>query len=147
MRRLKLLFGLSLLTFSLFSQDRLGLANSNYMPVTTNLFNPSSIVDSYTWLDINLVGTSLFFHNNYLYMPGSKLAPSDRFTFNFSLNGELGQFDNKFDKNIYADANVFFPSASLVLGRSSVAISANSRNVVDIRNIPWQVANGMYNGF
>ena len=147
MKGKKLFFGFCLFTFSLFAQDRLGLANSNYMPVTTNLFNPSSLVDSYTWLDINVVGASVFFHNNFLYIPGSKLAPSDRFTFNFSLDGELGQFDNKFDKNIYAEASVFLPSASLVLGRSSVAINATSRNIVDIRNIPWQVAKGMYNGF
>ncbi len=147
MKVLKLFFGFWLFTFSLFSQDRLGLANSNYMPVTTNLFNPSSIVDSYTWLDINAVGASLFFHNNYLYIPASQLAPSDRFTFNFSFDSDLGQFDNSFDKNISADATVFLPSASLVLGRSSVAINATSRNVIDIRNFPAQVAKGMYTGF
>lgn len=145
--KLKLVFVICCITLTLRSQDRLGLANSNYMPVATNAFNPSSIVDAYTWLDINLVGASVFLHNNFLYIPGSNLAPSDRFTFNFKFDNNLGQFDNHFDKNLYADISVMLPSASLVLGRSSVAINANSRNVIDIRNFPWQVAKGMYNGF
>ena len=129
------------------AQDRLGLANSNYMPVTTNLFNPSSIVDAYTWLDINLIGASVFFHNNYLYVPGFNLTTKDRLTFNYKFGTQLPTYDNKFDKNLYVDATVLTPSASIVIGRFSAAINSNSRNIVDIRNMPWQVADGMYKGF
>jgi len=136
-----------LFAFGLRSQDRLGLANSNYQPVTTNLFNPSSIVDAYTWLDINLIGASVFFHNNYLYIPGIELTTKDRFTFNYKFGNDLSTFSNHFDKNIYVDATIMGPSASLVIGRFSAAVNTNSRNVVDIRNMPWQVADGMYKGF
>ncbi len=117
------------------------------MPVTTNLFNPSSIVDAYTWLDINLVGASVFFHNNYLSIPGSGLSPSDRFQFKFKFSNDLIENTSPFDKNIYVDANVMLPSASVVIGRHSVALNTNFRTVVDIRNVEMESARGFYKGF
>lgn len=146
MRRI-LVVGFCLFTFSLFSQDRLGLANSNYMPVTTVMNNPSSIVDSYTWLDINLIGASLFFNNNYIYMDGDKLTVSDRFQFKFGFDQKPGENTSTFNKNFYLDFTAPLPSATLVVGRHSGGLEANFRTVVDIHGVPHQVARGLYNGF
>ncbi|MCX6181809.1 MAG: DUF5723 family protein [Bacteroidetes bacterium] len=139
--------GLCFFSFSLMSQDRLGLANSNYMPVTTALNNPSSIVDAYTWLDINLVGASVFFENNYLYIPGDKLTIADRFKFNFSFDQGPRQNLSHFDKNFFVDATVALPSASVVIGRQSGGWITNFRTMVDLEGVPYQVAQGLYSGF
>jgi len=139
--------GFSLFTISLFSQDRLGLANSNYMPVTTVMNNPSSIVDSYTWLDINLIGASLFFQNNYLYIKGNNLTIADRFQFKFGFDQALGENKSAFDKNFFLDFTVPLPSATLTVGRNSGGLESNFRTVVDLHGIPTQVARGLYNGF
>ncbi|MFM7022664.1 MAG: DUF5723 family protein [Flavobacteriales bacterium] len=142
-----LVVGFSFFASSLFSQDRLGLANSNYMPATTVLNNPSSIVDSYTWLDINLIGASVFFENNYLYLNGNNLTTADRFKFNFDFQNGLSENTSTFNKNIYVDATVPLPSASVVLGRQSAGWETNFRTTVDLHGAPYQVARGLYNGF
>ena len=149
---LKIFFVISL-TGLLFSsavtaQDRLGLANSNYMPVTTLLNNPSSIVDSYTWLDINLIGASLSVSNNYLYMDGSKLSIADRFQFKFGFDHLPSENTSTlFNKNIFVDLTIPLPSAALVVGRHSGALAATMRTVVDLNGFPTAVARGLYQGF
>jgi len=45
---------------ALFSQDNLGIAGSTRAPVNTVLNNPSTIVDSRAFIDINLAGISVF---------------------------------------------------------------------------------------
>jgi hypothetical protein len=146
MRRI-LVVGFFFFTFTLFSQDRLGLANSNYMPVTTVMNNPSSIVDSYTWLDINLVGASLFFENNYLYMKGDQLTVADRFKFKFGFDQSPGENLSHFNKNFFVDLTVPLPSASVVVGRQSGGWVTNFRTMVDLEGVPYQVAQGLYTGF
>jgi hypothetical protein len=49
------------------AQERVGLANSNYAGTTGMPLNPSSMVDSKAWLDINLVGVDAFAWNNFVY--------------------------------------------------------------------------------
>jgi hypothetical protein len=51
------------------AQDNLGIAGSSRAPVNTLLINPSSIVDSRAFIDINLVGLSAFARNNFMYLP------------------------------------------------------------------------------
>lgn len=53
---------------TVFAQERVGLANSNYAGTTGMPLNPSSMVDSKAWLDINLVGVDAFAWNNFVYL-------------------------------------------------------------------------------
>jgi hypothetical protein len=55
-------------TTSSFAQERLGLANSNYAGTTGMPLNPSSMVGSKVWLDINIVGADVFAWNNFEYL-------------------------------------------------------------------------------
>ena len=66
-RILLLVACVSCTTISL-AQERLGLANSNYAGTTGMPLNPSSMVDSKAWLDINLVGVDAFAWNNFVYL-------------------------------------------------------------------------------
>ncbi|MCH5597442.1 hypothetical protein [Niabella ginsengisoli] len=49
-----------------FSQDLLGLSTGNYAGITGMNLNPASIVDSRLKFDLNLIGVSNYYSNNYL---------------------------------------------------------------------------------
>ena len=55
------------------AQDNLGIAGSSRSPVNTLLNNPSSIVDSRAFIDIQLFGVSTFARNNFVFLPGGSL--------------------------------------------------------------------------
>jgi hypothetical protein len=52
----------------LLSQDELGMAGSTRAPVNTVYFNPASICDSRTFIDIELFGLGAFVQNNLVFV-------------------------------------------------------------------------------
>lgn len=66
--RINLLIATLCAAISATAQERLGLANGNYAGTTGMPLNPSSMVDSKAWLDINLVGVDAFAWNNFVYL-------------------------------------------------------------------------------
>src|SRR4051812_39592029 len=58
-----------------YSQEWLGIANSNYAGVTGITLNPASMVGSRLKWDVNIIGGDLFLQNNYVYIPGLYSKP------------------------------------------------------------------------
>ena len=52
-----------------FSQEKLGIANSNFHPTSSIFLNPSSSVDSRTFAQLNLIGLNAFMVTNQMYLP------------------------------------------------------------------------------
>ncbi|MGB1032611.1 MAG: hypothetical protein ACPGWM_08340, partial [Flavobacteriales bacterium] len=75
-----LLVLLTLLTCNLNAQESMGIRASNYAPTQSIFLNPSSIVDSKAFIDINLVGFSVFARNNFVYLS------TDSFSIKQALN-------------------------------------------------------------
>jgi hypothetical protein len=124
-----ILLGLFFLNITIYSQENQGLIFDNYSPVTGQFINPSNIVDSKTWLDINLIGASAFVYNNYFFYPNTTL-------FNFdSFNSEPLFKSNISEIKAYENALIPGPAASLIFGRQSASIFSNLRIVANGDNV------------
>src|SRR4051812_35952878 len=55
--------------FSALAQEKLGIANSNYQSTSSIFLNPSSSVDSRTFIQFNLIGLNAYAYTNQVYMP------------------------------------------------------------------------------
>ncbi|MCF8424777.1 MAG: DUF5723 family protein [Bacteroidia bacterium] len=70
----KLLFLISISTH-LLSQDKLGYIGSTYAGVSSIYSNPTNLLNSKIFVDINIVGAGLFIENNLVYFPKKKFSP------------------------------------------------------------------------
>jgi hypothetical protein len=124
------------------AQDNLGIAGSSRAPVNTLLINPSSIVDSRAFIDINLVGLSAFARNNFMYLPAKGFSLT-----NPQMSG-LPPINTKPSiYNVYADVAVQGPGATFAVKSHAFGISTAVRSAADVRGIPKQVSNYVTNGF
>jgi hypothetical protein len=64
----KLVFLISISTH-LLSQDKLGYIGSTYAGVSSIYSNPTNLLNSKIFVDINIVGAGLFIENNLVYFP------------------------------------------------------------------------------
>ena len=127
-KNILILFLLFLSTIS-NAQFKFGLANSNYAGVNGIEFNPSSIADQKMYADYHLVGLQLFASNNYTFFQGTL----------FSIkNGDDQNYytTNRSDKYGFLKASVMGPSASMVLGKSSIGFTTFVRGYADARRVP-----------
>jgi hypothetical protein len=115
----------------LLSQDELGMAGSTRAPVNTVYFNPASICDSRTFIDVEFFGLGAFVQNNLVYV-GKK---------DFSLidYGGIGNIQYNHKKNkYYAKANVSIKGPSFTANWKEHAFGVHSGvNVMaDVRRLP-----------
>lgn len=136
-----------LLSSALYGQETMGIANSNYSPTNTINLNPASIVDSWTYLDINLIGAGAYIRNNSVYIPKedfqfiSHLRDETSTTIN-----EPGFNENGNKKFAYTDVFVHGPSATLSLEKFAVGVSTQVKHYNDVRNMPEPFVNFMREG-
>jgi len=125
-------------THNSFAQENMGIANSNYAPANTLLLNPSSIVDSKSYLDINIIGASAFAQNNYVYLA------KENFLFRKDIFN-LGQVQpsyntNRKTANGILDIGIQGPTATMAFGKHSFGIYTGARGYVNARKIPVAAA-------
>jgi hypothetical protein len=118
------------LVSSVTAQENLGMRNDNYNPVNGQLLNPSNIVDTKPWLDINIVGASAYLRNNFAFYPNSTLLNFDQYDMDPSYKMSLDKI------KAFGDFEIIGPSASIGIGRHSVSVFSNVRGVVNVKNIP-----------
>jgi hypothetical protein len=128
---------------SSYAQERLGIANSNYGGVNGTWLNPSSMVDSRVFIDIHLVGASAFVHNNYAYLPNSKIT--DLFKQTDWTN--VGFRENNRSKNGFADASVVGPSAMLSIGKNAFGFHTAARSYTHAQNFPAELVDVWRTGY
>ncbi len=116
-------------------QDKAFLANSNYAPTSSVYLNPSSMSDSKTWLDINLVGFGAMAHNNYLYIPNSHLSSllkSDNITVNDRYNNRRNQ--------AIVSSNIQGPGFTLQIKDHSFGLNTSIRSITNANRIPSELS-------
>jgi hypothetical protein len=151
-RLLVLLAILILWTQNIFSQQLLGIVNSNFAGSNSTLINPSALNSSKLYMDINLVTFNQFLGNDYLYIRGE-----DYSFFNFlSRDPELpsyGPDDMPFDrytntrnKNVFIQTLVRGPAFFQNRGRHAYSLYTGVRLLSSARHVPYELGNFGYYG-
>lgn len=106
------------------------------------LNNPSTIVDSRAFIDINLVGASAFARNTLVMLDGKSFSTAmfDTMT-TVPLTKRKGPF------SVYADVMVHGPSATFAVKQHAFGIHTAARVVADVRGIPDNVKDMIRQGF
>lgn len=127
------------------AQERLGIANSNYAGTTGMPLNPSSMVDSKAWLDINIVGADAFLWNNYLFMSKEDFRfirdvsnPQNMPSPRFRTNGK--------EKHGVINLRVDGPSFTLSQGKNAFGFHTAGRTFVSFEDIMEPSAQFISNG-
>ncbi len=134
-----LYLALFIMSISLSAQDNIGISGSNYSPTNTVLINPSSIVDSKAFIDINLAGASVYAHNDYVYIPKGQFN-----FFQLIKSPEEQLIEPKFDNSrsryyAVADINVHGPSFTFAIGEHALGLYTGVRSVTDARNVSGEL--------
>lgn len=133
------------------AQEMWGITTSNYAGSTGTLLNPTSIITSKLYMDINLATADIFFENNYAF-----IHKQDYSLFHFIRGKDFPEygpdalpFDHytgKNDKYVYASELLKGPSAMVAIGRHAFAIHTGARVLSSLYRIPYDIANFGYYG-
>jgi len=139
-----------------FSQQMLGTTLGNYAGINGSQLNPSALLNSKSYLDIQLLELDVFLQNNYLYMKKSDYRFSNFFKSGYDWpihQEEYGteerifyRYANKRNKNVFVQVRVNGPGAMLIWGDHAVALSTAFRTVVSADKVSYELANFIYLG-
>jgi hypothetical protein len=134
----------------------LGTTLGNYSGVNGLQLNPSSMMNSKPYLDINLLALDVFVQNNFLYMDKHEYQFTSFFKSGNELPSHLEQYgtglrnfyiyNDKNVRNIYVQLRINGPGAMMVYGNQAFAITTGVRSVSSGRKIPYEIANFSYMG-
>ncbi len=148
----------SILIFTTYarSQDMLGLSTGNYTGVTGMNLNPASIVDSRLKFDLNLIGVSTYFSNNYLSVKRTALLDGSFFRDKYK-DWSMVQRDLLEENTLKANEKVNLRLNTRVIApisfmlsagkRSAIALSINNRTGMYVDNINQDFARLAYRSF
>jgi hypothetical protein len=114
------------------AQENYGSLSSNYTPTNSVFINPSSMLDSKTWLDINLVGVGVFGMNNLASLDHTNYGRIIR-TQTFPEDVEYHQGKKKY--HAYNRNFVQGPAAVWSQGDHAAGLSFGGRSFTDARGI------------
>ena len=130
MKKAIVIFLLFLPTLSAKAQSYVGYLTDNYSGVHGLIANPANIVDSRFKTDVNLVGVSTFFSNDYY---GLKLGDVITSDFDFDTDGKKYP---KESNNFFGNADALGPSFMFNVSRnSSLALFTRGRVSYNINKI------------
>jgi hypothetical protein len=135
---------------NVFSQNTFGSINSNYSPSNSVSLNPSSISNSKTFLDINLIGAGIYANNNLLMIPNSNF-------FNILTTGttidrkkdvffDQNTLNQKETINLFSKTFIAGPGFIITQGDHSGGLSFNNRGYAAINNIPYFIGSFAQHG-
>ena len=135
---------------SVRAQEMNGFVHSNYSGITGSLINPTSILNSKLYLDINLVGLHLNVDNNYIFLAKDEyrfsrfLEPDPVFPEHIEeVSGDSRNFYDLYNtdhKNAFSQVRVMGPSAMFALGSQAFGISTGYRVLASGHRIPYDLA-------
>jgi Family of unknown function (DUF5723) len=116
---------------SFWGQDELGIAGSQRAPVNTAYFNPASICDARTFVDVEFAGVGVFLYNNLAFV-GKK---------DFSLTdfGGIGNIQYNLERKRYAaklNASIKGPSFTATYKEHSFGMHTGVNVMFDLRRLP-----------
>ena len=143
-RKRLICFAILFIACSATAQERIGLANSNDAGTAGMPLNPSSMVDSKAWLDINLVGVDAFSWNNFVYLSKDnfyfwKNVPQNNWpTPLYRLNGK--------EKHGVVNLRIDGPSFTLSKGKNAFGFHTATRGFVSFEDFLEPSALYVYEG-
>lgn len=121
--------------FVCLPQEKLGISNSNYSSTNSIYLNPSSSVDSRTYMQLNIVGANVFAMTNIAYLPNFSVWQAKR--------------DNAIQDPIVPDSHLrkyLFGNASadglaFVISKENygAGLFVRGRSMASVRRLPYQV--------
>ncbi|MCC6369377.1 MAG: hypothetical protein IT236_00085 [Bacteroidia bacterium] len=122
------------------AQEKLGIVNSNYSSSNSIYLNPSSSVDSKTYMQLNLAGANFSLFNNIGYLPWFSVWRMKRH------GGEI-QYPKisslKLKKFLYATAGIDGPAFVISHGNIGAGLFVRARSVVDVQRLPYELTNAL----
>jgi hypothetical protein len=137
---------------SLQAQEMWGIVSSNYAGSNSTLINPSFLVNSRLYQDINMLAGDFFFENNAVNINKSdyrlfRLFGPDAEIPSYGEDGYIVDiYNNKDLKYAYSSIHLRGPSFMQVRGDQAYAVHTGFRSIVDNRNLPYEIANFAYYG-
>lgn len=126
--------------FNIKAQYMEGYATSNYSGINGINYNPASVVDSRTKLDINFLTASLTIDNNYLGLQQNLINPFDSSLFEVAIRSNNGK-----NKNVFINADILGPSFLFTLNEShSIGFITQYRTLSNFKNVSEEFADLYY---
>ncbi len=140
---------LFLINLTVFSQNFLGVNQSNYSGITRFELQPASIADNRLKFDMNLLGTSVGFYNNFLSMKaGSMRQMIFEETDSAFWDNNVSQNYNGDSKSIYMNWDIQLPSFMITLSdKAAMAFTSKWRTFVNIDGVEEDMARLIVNDF
>jgi hypothetical protein len=129
-----------------------GITTSNYAGSTGALLNPSSIITSKLYMDINIATADVFIQNNYAYIHKEDyslfqyISKSPEFPKYGPDEMPFDHYTDKKDKYVYSSELVKGPSFMISAGRHAFAFHTGARAVTSVNGLPYDIANFSYYG-
>jgi len=131
------------------AQNSFGALHSNYTPTNSLYINPSSILDSKVWLDVNILGVGTFLMNDLVYIKNKRLSTEIKHgiqeTSTFS-DDDIAYNQSRKKYHAYNKTFVAGPSAVWSQGNHAVGLSSGIRSYTAARRIPDYIAEFIENG-
>lgn len=138
------------------SQEMLGTTLGNYAGINSVQLNPSAMLGSKQWLDIQLVGAGISLQNNYMYLAKEEFVIWDIFKSGFVLpthDEDYGtevrnfyRYDKANLKQVFINLRINGPGAMVIWKDNAFGIHSSIRSVTSIRKLPQDLANFLYLG-
>ncbi len=134
------------------SQEMLGIVNSNYAGSNGAMINPSSIVNSKLFMDINLISGNGFVQNNFLHMDLEDynliyyLQNDPIFPKYERHNQSLDHYSDEKMRYAYSNIRLNGPSAMVVNNNHAFALHTTARAIISVDKMPFEIANFAYEG-
>jgi hypothetical protein len=122
------------------SQDKLGINNSNYFPVSSIFLNPSSSADSRSFIQLNVIGADVYAKTNLAYLPDFSL-----WTARSSGIPAPKISETEKDKFLYAHAVADGPVFIMSKGRFGAGGFVRARTVFNVRRMPYELSSLILN--
>ena len=129
------------------AQETIGLTMGNYSGVLGAQLNPGALTGNKTFVDINILGASFHFSNNFAYIPKEDPAFFGPFPIDtikptygdFYYNGYYTYYRNHDDKWVSLNAKLMGPSVMLQYKNHAFAFSTSLRMASSGIDIPWEI--------
>jgi len=134
------------------SQEMLGIVNSNFAGSNGVIINPSSIVNSKVYMDINLLSGDIFIQNNFLnihsedYHLGNFLQKEPVFPKYGIYNQSFDRYRDEKMRSAFVNIRLNGPSAMVSSNGHAFALHTAARAIISVNKMPYEIANFSYEG-
>ena len=141
------------ITVTLNAQERVGIALSNYGGINSVRLNPSQLVNSKLFYDVNFLSADIFLQNNFIFIHRADFRLREMLSKNpvFPTNevkGEGVDYDASVDFiNVFEQTDFYGPSFSIVLGKHAFGLFTRAVTMTQVNRFPGYLGTLIYEGF